>query len=601
MRDCCDPPLLRYLRASGVLRRRDFLASLGAALAAGCSSASIGIPGTPSSQSATILFNGTILTLAGSARPVTAVAIAGGKILATAASLSDLQSRYPGAATHDLHGATLAPGFVEAHAHISQVLLNLVSHDLSHCKTLHELEVTLRDLVAHPQANGWVFGQGIDESLLRPGFRPPSLAFLDGISKTTPMLIEDSTGHLYYVNSAAIAAANVTPGQQFPGGGLIGGNGNGLEGIVYEFAIGPFFKFADDPSAAQLQAAILTLLQLGQSNGVTTWHDPAAGLFSGSAKDDLDAIYEPLAANPSTPVRVMSSVVLTAAATDPALLRHPRAQPGDGIFYGESRALWIPSLKLWVDGTPQGETASMTQPYLSQPPTTGFPSGRLDWSAAQLRELLATARRHGWSLLLHVNGDRAIDAGLDAVQDVFGGAPGGRFRIRFEHCTVSRADQFPRMKSLGIDPTFLNNHTYIWGDAFRDRIIGPARAARLDAAGDCVRNGMIFSFHCDYGVSQPQPLRYMQTAVTRTTKHGTVIGPEQAISPLEALKGCTIYPARQLGFDHRIGTIEAGKDADFVELAHNPLEHPHDAIASIPVKATWRMGTRIQSSTAPSM
>jgi predicted amidohydrolase YtcJ len=91
----------------------------------------------------------------------------------------------------------------------------------------------------------------------------------------------------------------------------------------------------------------------------------------------------------------------------------------------------------------------------------------------------------------------------------------------------------------------------------------------------------------------------MQTAVTRRTKQGTLIGADQAISPLEALKGCTIYPARQLGFDHRIGSIEAGKDADFVELAHNPLTVESSAIAGIPVVATWVAGKRLATPLSP--
>ena len=586
MHACCDS-----------LRRSQFLGALGAAVLAGCSTP---LPFAPASSNVTLLTNGNVITLGKQLR-ARSVAIAGGKILATATDNQTLHRKYPHASVHDLGGATLAPGFVEAHAHISQTLLDLVSHNLAACHTLDELGDRLSNLVKSPNENGWVYGQGIDESLLHPHFRPPTLEFLNGISATVPIFIEDSTGHLYYVNQAALDIVRkathkqVRPGTAFPGGGLVGGRGNGLKGIVYEFATGPFLKYIVPPTPQELRRAIYALLKKAQRNGITTWHDPAAGLFSGDVALDLNNVYEPIAADPYAPVRLMSSLILTDAAQKPHIFDHPRRHPGAGFFYGDSRALWVPALKIWVDGTPQGETARVTAPYNTTPPTTGFPKGRLDWTPSELASWLTRAFEHGWSALLHTNGDEAIQVAIEAVRASYGPRIPDGFRVRFEHLTISTRAQIEEMKTIGITPTFLNNHTYLWGDAFSNRIIGPARAARLDAAGDCVRNDMHFSFHCDYGVSQPQPLRYMQTAVTRTTRYGSVIGPDQAISPLEALKGCTIYPAIQLGFSERIGSIETGKDADFVELAHDPLAWDHKQIADIPVHATWRQGVRIST------
>src|SRR6185312_9794814 len=287
----------------------------------------------------TVLANGNVITL-GKRLYARAVAIGGGKILATAADSGTLLRQYPHAAVHDLGGRTLAPGFVEAHAHISQTLLDFVSHNLTDCHTLDELGDRLRNLVKSPNENGWVYGQGIDESLLHPAFRPATLEFLNSISSTVPIFIEDSTGHLYYVNQAAIDVVRkathgqVRPGTTLPGGGLIGGRGNGLEGIIYEFASGPFLKYVVPPTAQELQLTIHALLKKAQRNGITTWHDPAAGLFSGHVTLDLDNIYEPIAADPHAPVRLMSSLILTQAAGNAKLFDHPRAYPGAGFFYG---------------------------------------------------------------------------------------------------------------------------------------------------------------------------------------------------------------------------------------------------------------------------
>jgi hypothetical protein len=593
MHDCCDRPLLRHLRERGTFARADFLALLGAALASGCSSSIGGIPTPPISSGQAILVNGNVLTLTGSSARITAVAIGGGKILAVAAHDSELRRRYPHAQVVDLRGATLTPGFIEAHAHLSQVGLDVISHDVSAFRNMTAFLDGLRALAAQHRPGEWMFAQGIDMSLLPPHYRPPTLEQLDSVSTTVPFFVEDSTGHIGYVNSLALETAGVTPGQRYPGGGLIGGAGDGLPGIVYELpAFHPFFKHARKPQPKKLADAIFALLSDAQRAGVTTWHDPAAGLFTGHLADDLP-IYEAIAANPATPVRLMSSLVLTDVRQVPPVLNRPRSSPGMGIFYDANEALWIPSLKIWVDGTPQGETAAFTQAYIGNS-TSGFPHGRKDWTTAKLEELIGFAKRKGWSVLMHSNGDDAIDQAAEVIRSVFGaGGLSDSFRVRFEHCTYTRPDQIDTMQTLGVTPTFLNNHTYIWGDAFADRIIGAARAQRLDAAGDCARRKMVFSFHCDYGVSPCRPLRYMQTAVTRRTREGTLLGPDQAITSLEALKGCTIYPAMQLGFDHRIGTIEPGKDADFTELASDPTKVAPSRIAGIRVNATWRLGNRI--------
>jgi predicted amidohydrolase YtcJ len=219
--------MLKYLRERGLLARADFLTLLGAALAtSGCSSTIPGVlaPTTPPTGQ-TILVNGNVLTLAGQTGSMTAVAIGAGKILAVAKSAVALRRRYPRAALFDLDGATLAPGFIEAHAHLSQAALDVISFDLSPYESLPKALDALRRHVAAKKDGTWVFAQGVDTSLLPPTYAPPTLAALDAVSTQCPIFIEDSTGHLAYVNSLAIELAGVYQGQTFAGGGLVGGPG----------------------------------------------------------------------------------------------------------------------------------------------------------------------------------------------------------------------------------------------------------------------------------------------------------------------------------------------------------------------------------------
>lgn len=247
-------------------------------------------------------------------------------------------------------------------------------------------------------------------------------------------------------------------------------------------------------------------------------------------------------------------------------------------------------MKIWADGSTQGYTAYLTDDYLPPVTPSGLPTknGAPDWSQDGMNSLVHQAKADNWGVLIHANGDKALDIALTAIENAYGAK--SPFRNRIEHCTVARADQYDTMARLGVTPSYLNNHIAIWGDAFYEHILGSDRADRLDAAGEALSRQMIFSFHCDYATSKPCPLRYMQTAVTRQTASGRVLGGKYSIPALEALKAVTIYPAMQLGIDDRIGTIQAGKDADFVHLAQDPTAVPPQTIANIRVLGTWLKG-----------
>ena len=153
------------------------------------------------------------------------------------------------------------------------------------------------------------------------------------------------------------------------------------------------------------------------------------------------------------------------------------------------------------------------------------------------------------------------------------------------------AEQIARMKRLGVQPSFLMNHVYFYGAAYRDTLFGPERAARADAAGDFVRAGMPFTLHTDAPCSNIGGLQLIQTAVTRKCSvDGSVIGPEQAISLDDALKAVTIHAAGQIGQANRIGTLERGKEADLTILESNPYSVDPNAIMDIKVSQTWVSG-----------
>jgi predicted amidohydrolase YtcJ len=591
---CCINAAWRYLVKHGVITEEAILPPPGdrpAPRAMG-----------PSGEVDAILYNGNFLlaTAAQPGEPVTAVAISGTTVVDVGDAARILKGKTARTQLVDLGGTTVAPGFIEAHAHIIAAVETVYSQYLGYSAypKYEKVIQAIATAVAKAQEGDWLFFVNYDPSLLEwspQGYPQLGFAAFDGIegSDKVNIFVENASGHIAYANRTAFQTAGVTVLSKPGGGGHYGIDDGKLNGVMFEPP--SFAPFLNHVPSLKVKAgalpAMLGFLETAQRVGITTVADPAVGI-GGSLKHELE-IYNFLASDPGAATAVVGSLDITsvyALSGQPAPLVPPELKPpATPGATGSFKNLVIPAMKIWADGSTQGYTGYLTQPYL--PPVTpkGLgPDGEADWEPAQMIDLLGQARADRWGMLIHGNGDKGIDLALQALQQVY--QPGDGFRKRIEHCTVSRPDQFDTMQQLGVTPTFLNNHIYIWGDAFNDHIIGPGRAARLDAAGDAKSRGMLLSFHCDYATSNPGPLRYMQTAVTRQTASGRVLGPEFAITAMEALEGVTINAAKQLGIDARVGTIEVGKDADLVHLAADPTTCAPTQIAAIQVLATWLKG-----------
>ncbi len=609
---CCSLSSMQFLTEAGVFSDTRALFE---AAGLDMDGAPVPPPNGEASHIDTILYNGTFLLATPppdhASEHVSAVAISRGTIVDVGDAARIRANASPKTHVVDLHGATVSPGFIEAHAHLVMALQGIYSVDLRYpgCKSYDAVLQTLRDAVqaAVPGADGecWVFGQNFDPSLLefRMGVGFPQLGFeqLDPISSTVNIFVMNASGHIAYGNTKAFDTVQVKSPNDAPPGSRYGTNAAGeLNGVMFEPpSFGPFMKHVPkDKVALETIPAMLDLLKDAQHHGITTWHDPAIGV-SGSLKEMLE-VYRAISVYPLRPVDLVGSIDLTSLLGDP--VNGPLLRPVDGLTApalpgenGSYHELVVPRLKLWTDGSTQGYTGYLSEEYLLPVTPAGLKlHGEPDWTPAQLATMLTQAKAQNWGVLMHANGDAAVELALDAVETVYG--TGSKFLNRIEHCTLASPEQYDRMLALGVAVTYLVNHVHIWGHTFAENIIGPERAARLDAAADALARGILYSYHCDYSTSLPDPLQYMETAVTRRTSNGTVLGPHQAITPLQALEGVTINPAKQLGLDGDVGTIEVGKFANLVQLGKDPTRVPHTEIASIPVEATWLRGREIRVS-----
>ncbi|HBX09353.1 MAG TPA: amidohydrolase, partial [Candidatus Microthrix parvicella] len=214
--------------------------------------------------------------------------------------------------------------------------------------------------------------------------------------------------------------------------------------------------------------------------------------------------------------------------------------------------------------------------------------------ANTLCDIVARRAEQGWQLVIHANGDRAIDDALDAFEALPADLRADR-RHRIEHCSFLHDDQIARIAAMGLSPSFLIGHVHYWGQAFRDEIVGPEKAELLDRTASCSAAGIRWTLHSDEMVTPIGPLRYIENAVTRNMwrEPDGVLAPQERVDVATAIRAMTADAAWQCHSDGEIGTLEVGKLADFVVLTDDPRAVAPDRIRHIEVLETWLGGEQV--------
>ena len=229
--------------------------------------------------------------------------------------------------------------------------------------------------------------------------------------------------------------------------------------------------------------------------------------------------------------------------------------------------LRFPGVKFVLDGSIQGFSALLKEPgYFS-----GEDHGQLLTVPEQFIAWLRPFHRAGLNVHMHCNGNLTQDLAIDTVAQVLREDPWLAHRHTITHAQLTTQAQLRKMAKLGLCANFFTNHIWYWGDQHYDITVGPERANALEPCASALREGVPFSIHSDAGVTPLGSLHTMWCAVNRVTPSGRVLGEAEKISAYEALRAVTISAAYQLHMDHEIGSLEAGKRADFAILEDDPL------------------------------
>jgi predicted amidohydrolase YtcJ len=225
-------------------------------------------------------------------------------------------------------------------------------------------------------------------------------------------------------------------------------------------------------------------------------------------------------------------------------------------------------VKLVADGSIQGFSARLRPPGYYN----GAPNGLWYIPPEKLGEAYHLGLKHGVQIHTHTNGDEATELVLDCVEDALRAHPSPDHRYTLQHCQLADRAQFRRMKALGMCVNLFPNHHYYWGDQHYALTVGPERAERMNACATARDLGVPYAIHSDAPVTPLGPLFTAWCAVNRRTASGRVLGVAERIGVDDALRTITLGAAYTLKLDGELGSIEAGKRADFCVLEDDPRE-----------------------------
>ncbi len=532
-----------------------------------------------------VIYVGNVITMNPAQPRASAVAIHGETISAVGDAATLLAQRGSATRVVTLGGRALLPGFIDAHGHLAAMArtvsqANLAPPPSGRVRSIAELQDTLR---RHIRERGipsgqWVMGFGYDDAQLTER-RHPNRDDLDAVSTEHPIFLLHASGHLSTGNSRLLAAQGISADTLDPPGGVIRRRQGSREpdGVLEEAAAMQVYLALPALTRQQALDGLAVALAACASHGLTTVQE------GGALPENLDLL-EDANARGMLEVDVVAYRYWNAVGTAPV-------SDVSSEYRGRFR---VGGIKLALDGSPQGKTAFLSQPYLVPPPGRnatyrGYPA----MMPAALRRATRAVLDSGVPLLAHANGDAAADLLIDAVAAAR--IPGQPVTppVTMIHAQTVRDDQLERMPSLGMNASFFVAHTFFWGDWHRDETLGPARAQRISPARSAIDHGVRFTLHNDAPIVPPDIIRTLWSATTRLTRSNGVLGAAQRLSTAEAIAAVTIDAARQYGEERIKGSIEPGKQADLVVLSGDPLAVAPEQLTGLRVDETISRGVTV--------
>ena len=532
----------------------------------------------------TVYIAKSIITMNASMPRAEAVAVRDGKILETGTleSLQPWLSRHDHKIDEQFKDSFIVPGLIDPHLHPSMAAVLLPTYFITAMewkmpwgttpatRSAVEYDERLKEALSKP-THGEMFITWGHHNLWHG---PISRSRLNSIDSKTPIVVWNRSFHEVCMNDAAlelleIKEADVENATQI----------DFEKGRFYEIGLGYAIQKLNPYILAPevFKEGLLKLKEVVHFGGQTTIADMAVGLFDFETELNTQAaLYE----NEDNPFRV-------------ELIAHSTVmQKGNSIEQAEELIAKLPErnshrlnfrkrVKLFTDGAFFSQVAQLMEP--------GYIDGHHgEWLSTpeQFEENVRVFWNKGYAIHVHCTGDLGLELAVDTLEKMQHEKPRFNHGFTIEHFGLSTPEQVFRLSRLGANISANAYYVHELSDIYSNDSVGYERASSMARIGTSFREGITTTLHSDFTMAHAQPLMSMWVAVNRINEKGNVMCEEERITPQQGLEAITINAARVLGLDHEIGSIRAGKKADFTVLQENPLEIDPIRIKDIDIKAT---------------
>lgn len=473
----------------------------------------------------------------------------------------------------DLQGKTLMPSFIDAHSHFSGYAMSFTQVDLSEATSFEEIKVSIENFIKknNVPTGKWIQADGYDQNFLKEKLHP-TLDMLDEISPNNPIVCKHKSGHMGVFNSLGLKELGITIDTPNPNGGIIEKKNGKLTGYVEESAYISYIQQLPILSNEEFVGNLVKAQNAYASYGITTAQE-------GFVVPQLAPIFQYLIQTKMMNIDLIGFMDISRADELKEKFSNCLKKYDNHVKMG--------GYKTFSDGSPQGLTAWMRTPYLGSKKDYYAYGTQTD---EQLEAKLELALKENMQILVHCNGDAACEQYINqyaiakektkSINDI---------RPVIIHSQLLDRDQLDKVKRLKMIPSFFVAHVYHWGD-IHIKNFGLERASRISLAKDALDKEILFTFHQDSPVIEPNMLETIWCAVNRITKNGVLLGADERISPLEALKAVTKNAAYQYFEEDIKGTLKEGKLADLVILDKNILKVNPREINKIKILETIKEG-----------
>ncbi|MBK9729771.1 MAG: amidohydrolase [Chitinophagaceae bacterium] len=516
-----------------------------------------------------IFFNGNILTQDKSQSLATAFAVADGKIIGAGSDESILRIFNEHCERIDLQGATVLPGFNDAHIHIWKVG-NLMTYmlDLRGVQSMDEMKQRLSDYAKQNPDLEWIQARGFNEVLFADK-RMPNRFDLDGIISDRPVSVIRTCAHQLIVNTKALNVSGVTIQTPIPQGGEIKllPDGN-LAGHFTETAMGLVMNKVPSYGANHYRKMILAAQDEFLKVGITSATDPAV-------MPDLLEVYKSMDRNSELKIRVNAiPIIVPDGAAEPLPL--PEKYQSDHLK--------VDTVKFFSDGGLSGKTAAMKKPYRNSE----------DYGVLRLTKdfflpLAREAQEHGFRIATHAIGDAAIDLVLDVYEKI-ASLNKNNIRHRIEHLGLPSVENLELMHAMQVSAVMQPIFIYELGKNFR-QYLSDTYLEEVYPARSVLNHKINLSFSTDAPVVKDfNPFTGLRSAVDRHDADGQPIAAHQKITVGEGIYAYTMGSAVANGDEQNRGSISPGKWADFIVLNKDVSKLSTDEISKCQAQQTYING-----------